>query len=413
MLIVSTPGATDEQGRSLVATAEKRGLRMRAVPDGAQRLVVSEQPGDLVFIHYGLPDGSGCDPERFVQQAYAPLAALLTEQNCVLVSERIFGETAAAANVLAARQETLAPVAERAGTTPTYIEGRPCRGRGVAGLHAIAVRAVPGSVGRAISSAGTVCGRFVEGQEAFFLGLSDAGRMLPTVEGRPQAEETVATLDAVNETLAGQGWSFQNVRRTWFYLHRILDWYGEFNRARNATFRRLGLIGGQSLPLIPASTGIEGRNARGGACALDLLATAPRGSSRHEVRRLTHAKQNEATEYGSAFARGLLLRLKSAGYAFVSGTASIDEHGNSVCVGDFEAQTRCTFEAVKSLLAAGGAAPSDICQGTAFLKRAEDLDAYHRVAAEQGFGGLPIVCTVADVCRDELLFELDATAIVA
>jgi enamine deaminase RidA (YjgF/YER057c/UK114 family) len=342
-----------------------------------------------------------------------PLAAWLAKENGVLVSERIFGETAETAGVLRARHEILASTSERAAGSPTFIEGRPCRGRGIAGLQAIAVRAVAGGASRAIRSLGVTCGRFVEGNDAFFLGLSDAGRLASAAQAPTPADETVSILDAVSETLASQGWSFRNVRRTWFYLHRILDWYGEFNSARNAAFRRMGLIDGQSLPLIPASTGIEARNARGGACALDLLATAARGDSRHEVTRLAHSKQNEATEYGSAFARGLLLRLKSAGYVFVSGTASINEHGRSVHVGDFAAQTRCTLDAVKSLLAAGGASPSNVCQGTAFLKRVEDLETYQRIAAEQGFGGLPIVCTVADVCRDELLFELDATAAVA
>jgi len=375
--------------------------------------VVTELPGDLVFVSYAPESGDGCDPERFVQQAYAPLASFLNADDCVLVNERVFGETKACAGVLRARREILAAAGERAAGSPTFVEGRPCRGQGIAGLHAIAVRATRGGVRRALTGGDVICGQLVEGNEAVFLGLSDAGRLVSAAKPLAPAEETERILDAVNEALAGQGWSFRNVRRTWFYLHRILDWYGEFNSARNAVFRRMGLIGGQSLPLIPASTGIEGTNARGGACTLDLLATAERGNGRHEVKRLAHAKQNEATEYGSAFARGLSLRLKSASYVFVSGTASIDDSGASVYVGDFEAQTRCTLDAVKSLLNAGGASPRDICQGTAFLKRAEDLDAYRRIAAEQGFGSLPIVCMVADVCRDELLFELDATAIVA
>jgi len=375
--------------------------------------IATQLPGDLVFIHFALPDGSGCDTERFAQQAYAPLAALLGDESCVLVSERIFGEAAEAADVLRRRQKILAAVSDRTAGSPTFIEGRPCLGRGIAGLQAIAVRAVPGNAGRPVRSSGITCGRFVEGSEATYLGLSDVGRLARAGETPTPSEETTYLLDAVDKTLTGQGWSFRNVRRTWFYLHHILDWYGEFNRARNDVFHRLGLIDDQSLPLLPASTGIEGRNARGGACTLDLLATAARGDSRHEVTRLAHDKQNEATEYGSAFARGLLLRLKSAGYVFVSGTASIDEHGHSVRIGDFEAQTRCTLEAVKSLLTAGGASANDICQGTAFLKRAEDLETYHRIAAEQGMSGLPIVCIVADVCRDELLFELDATAVVA
>jgi len=63
-------------------------------------------------------------------------------------------------------------------------------------------------------------------------------------------------------------------------------------------------------------------------------------------------------------------------------------------------------------LAAGGATLADVEQATAFLKRREDLPAYRRIAEQEGLASLPVVCTVADVCRDELLFELDATAVV-
>ena len=65
----------------------------------------------------------------------------------------------------------------------------------------------------------------------------------------------------------------------------------------------MGLVGPGGDGQIPASTGIEGRNARGGWCALDLLALQPRAGGRLEMRRLHNRKQNEATEYGSAFAR--------------------------------------------------------------------------------------------------------------
>jgi enamine deaminase RidA (YjgF/YER057c/UK114 family) len=379
-------------------------------PAGPHRvLTTSSLPGDLVFISYAPP--TGCEPERFSRDVYASLAALLVESDCVLLSERLFGDATAAESVLRARKGLLASAGSRVAIGPTFIEGRPCRGRGMAGLQALALRSTEGGTRRPLTAAGTTWGQLVEGQDALFLMLSDVGQHVRAVRSLPPAEETRLVLAAAEEALASCGWSFQNVRRTWFYLHGILAWYSEFNQVRNAAFRRMGLIDGASLPTIPASTGIEGRNVAGGACTLDLLATAPRGERRHEVRRLAHAKQNEATAYGSAFARGLSLRLTQAAYVFVSGTASIDEHGKTAHVGDFEAQVRCSLAAVQSVLGSGGASVGDICQGTAFLKHADDFETYQRVAAELGFSGLPIVSIVADVCRDDLLFELDATAV--
>jgi enamine deaminase RidA (YjgF/YER057c/UK114 family) len=212
--------------------------------------------------------------------------------------------------------------------------------------------------------------------------------------------------------LEQEGYSFRDVARTWFYLRDILDWYGPFNAVRNAAFRKLGLMGRNGDGAIPASTGIEGRNARGGWCTLDLIAAQGRPGTPFEMQRLHNREQNEATEYGSAFARGMAVTLGNCRYFFVSGTASIDDHGSTVHVGDFEAQTRHTLTAVSALLEGAGAALPDVRQATAFLKNPLDLRSFERIADRAGLSGVPMVTTVADVCRDDLLFEIDATAVV-
>jgi enamine deaminase RidA (YjgF/YER057c/UK114 family) len=97
---------------------------------------------------------------------------------------------------------------------------------------------------------------------------------------------------------------------------------------------------------------------------------------------------------------------------FVSGTASIDEEGASTHPGDFEAQVRHTLEVGEALLEEAGAELKDVRQATAFVKHALDAPAFGRIASRTGLAGVPTVGTVADICRDELLFELDATATV-
>jgi len=139
----------------------------------------------------------------------------------------------------------------------------------------------------------------------------------------------------------------------------------------------------------------------------------PRKGARFELKQVRNPRQNEATEYGSAFARALSLTVGQYRYVFVSGTASIDEQGATIHVGDFEAQTRRTIENVVALLASAKASLRDLRQATAFLKRASDAPAHARLVGATGLGDVPIVTTVADVCRDDLLYELDATAVVS
>jgi enamine deaminase RidA (YjgF/YER057c/UK114 family) len=255
-------------------------------------------------------------------------------------------------------------------------------------------------------------GRAVETSDARVLGLSDVGRRASGRLAAGPAEDAAAAIDAAENLLAREGFTFRDVARTWFYLRDILDWYGPFNAVRNAAFRRMGLVGPGGDGQIPASTGIEGRNHRGGWCALDVLAARPRGGGRAEMRRLHSRKQNEATEYGSAFARGTEVALGDARYVFVSGTASIDDHGRTAHAGDFEAQARHTLDAVEDVLEGAGASLADVAQATAFLANPADRRSFERMVARSGLRGAPLVTAVGDVCRHDLLFEVDATAVV-
>jgi enamine deaminase RidA (YjgF/YER057c/UK114 family) len=248
----------------------------------------------------------------------------------------------------------------------------------------------------------------VRGEDAEYLGLSDVAGGLPGPPSRSAEEETRAAFRLAEGLLAGRGWSFTDVCRTWFYLDRILDWYETFNHVRNAEFSRLGLLAPDRVETIPASTGILGRGRTGRHCTLDLLAVRSGEGEPFAVRRLINPQQNEAPEYGSAFSRGLAVTAGRGEYLFVSGTAAIDTHGASLHPGDFEGQVRETVDLVNALLAAVGSSFADIGQATAFVKRPGDVEVLGKVLADLG---VPVVCTLADVCRDELLFELDAAVV--
>jgi enamine deaminase RidA (YjgF/YER057c/UK114 family) len=125
---------------------------------------------------------------------------------------------------------------------------------------------------------------------------------------------------------------------------------------------------------------------------------------------------NEATEYGSSFSRGLRLEWGGLTVLLISGTASIDENGQTVHVGDFRAQLRRTYHNITQLLAAEGATGKDIVRTTCYLRDMErDYTAFNeeRTAffTAQQLDPLPAsTCIQAILCRPELLVEIEAIA---
>jgi 2-iminobutanoate/2-iminopropanoate deaminase len=129
-----------------------------------------------------------------------------------------------------------------------------------------------------------------------------------------------------------------------------------------------------------------------------------------------HSTLNEAYDYGSAFSRGMRIDLNGVTILLISGTASIDEHGRTVHVGDFRAQLQRTFENISKLLAAEGATWHDIVRTTCYLRDIErDYQVFNdeRTAfyKQQGLDPLPASTGIqAILCRPDLLIEIEAIA---
>ena len=129
-----------------------------------------------------------------------------------------------------------------------------------------------------------------------------------------------------------------------------------------------------------------------------------------------HSTLNEAYDYGSAFSRGMRIDLNGVTILLISGTASIDEHGRTVHVGDFRAQLQRTFENITKLLAAEGATWHDIVRTTCYLRDIErDYQVFNdeRTAfyKQQGLDPLPASTGIqAILCRPDLLIEIEAIA---
>lgn len=127
---------------------------------------------------------------------------------------------------------------------------------------------------------------------------------------------------------------------------------------------------------------------------------------------------NEAYDYAkpSSFSRGMRIDIGDVVILLISGTASIDESGRSVHIGDFRAQMRRTYKNITALLAAEGATWKDIVRTTCYLRDIdrdyaefnEERTAFFR---EEGLDPLPASTGIeAKLCRPELLVEMEAIA---
>ena len=149
----------------------------------------------------------------------------------------------------------------------------------------------------------------------------------------------------------------------------------------------------------------------------DLLKTIARAPV--NKRAITnHGVLNEAYAYAkpSSFSRGMRIDLNGLVILLISGTASIDEEGRSVHIGDFRAQMRRTLHNITGLLVSEGATWDDIVRTTCYLRDIErDYGVFNEERTafmkEQGLDPLPASTGIqATLCRPELLVEIEAIA---
>ncbi len=97
---------------------------------------------------------------------------------------------------------------------------------------------------------------------------------------------------------------------------------------------------------------------------------------------------------------------------YVSGTASINSAGQTIYWEDAECQCIETLLSIAALLEDQGGSLESICSAVVFCKNQEVFDAYQRVACLLGIPHFPTVYVLADVCRSELLVEIEPVAII-
>ncbi len=352
---------------------------------------------------------------------YRWIGEALQQRRMHILHERIFGSTSVQHEVLQARKTALDSLGIDSNGPVTYIEGRPVCGEGLAGVVIRAAAAAPSDREPWLIYDGQKpCGRGwrQDGATHFVIqALQSGGTAASDKIGK--ARQVDALLDKAKMLLAEQGASYSDVARTWFYLRDIVDWYGEFNRVRNAKYEQFGIMptsarrgimpsGCQTRLMLPASTAIQGKNAQDAPAVLDLLAIVPPPGQDPPFRQLSSAGQMDAFRYGSAFSRGVLIGGSGSSHIALSGTAAIGEKGESLFVGDPAGQMACTLDKAGVLTASHGAALSNIAAAVCYAKHPEHAELFWQEAAKRGLEDLPVVCMQADICREELLFEMEA-----
>lgn len=197
--------------------------------------------------------------------------------------------------------------------------------------------------------------------------------------------------------------------RTWFFVRDVDTQYKGMVDARRENFELEGMT--QETHYI-SSTGIGGLPASVPAL-IQMDAFAVKGLN-PEQQRYLYAKThlNSTYEYGVTFERGTAVDYDDHTELFISGTASIDNNGNVLFLGDIVRQTERMLENVSELLKEGGAQLSDIMQIIVYLRDIADFKTVQSIFAERFKGKTPVVFTYAPVCRPTWLIEMECIAMV-
>ena len=333
-------------------------------------------------------------PDDDIQASCRELAKLLQEAEASPLHLLVFGRVAASE----ATMEMLRRERVVSDCPVTWVEGAACDGRPVAGIQ---VHAFTGPVERIKSNGRTIGSRFIEGGAEQCI----IGGLLPADLTLSAADQTSSTLNSLQDVLGLVGFAFADIIRTWFFLDNILSWYDDFNQARTSIYSGVKFRTGS----LPASTGVGARNPDGSALALIAWAFRPLEANARAAE-VASPLQCPAPAYGSSFSRAMEVSSQTGRRLFVSGTASIAPGGETLWVNDVARQVELTLEVVEAILRSRGLAFDDVNRATAYFRHPGDVTVFAQWLQANHLTQMPVVTAQCDVCRDDLLFELEAEA---
>jgi len=268
---------------------------------------------------------------------------------------------------------------------------------------------------------------YADAEVGFFGGFN------PSADPCNSYERSFDAFQQMRAEVEANGFLFPQVFRTWLYQgHIVLEEgetqrYKELNRARSDFFYGTRFIERylpKNVPLgaiYPASTGI-------GADDVDVSMSCQALKTEREdviVVPIENPNQTPAFDYAEfyspkspKFSRAVAVKFNERCAVYVSGTASIVDQ-KTVFIGDPVGQANQTLDNIAALIAGANlkkhgvdgfdATLSDLAVARVYVKKREHFDAIREVCAKR-LQGTPVLYTYADVCRDDLLVEIEGIA---
>lgn len=366
----------------------KEKVMRETATEGIRTFTLRRTFGEERFI--SLPRAEGDSAEVLFERA----VSFLEESEASLVSVEGYGIPGDSSENI----RTLKSALGGEGFPITWITPTP----GELSLGGLQAWAVSGARVEPIRMDGQVVGSWFEDDRARYLRL---GGIISESTEQARDGQARRVFRALEKGLEAAGMSFADVVRTWFFIKEIDDWYAAFNRTRDEFFAESEI----HVRLIPASTGVGCVDPSGPSLVGGLLAVRPK-DSRVSSRSVPSPLQGSPLEYGSSFSRAMEVNASDHRRLLISGTASISGDGRTVSPDDTEGQIAKTWEVVESILSSRGMGWRDVSRGIAYFKQPSDSILFERFLETRGIS-FPTVFHHADICRRDLLFELEADAI--
>lgn len=259
-----------------------------------------------------------------------------------------------------------------------------------------------------------------EGELSYVVVENDAWRFLfaggfqGDVVGSSIDEQSREVFKQIDRLLIKESFPIHSIVRQWNYIEGITDFegvnqhYQSFNNARAAFYKKTDWPEGY-----PAATGI-GANLGGVLIDLDAIELKRKEDSikpiDNKLQIAAHAYSEEVLKKASdkketpKFERAKSLTVEGSQLIYVSGTAAIRGENSLKNVGVAE-QLQITMENIEELID-----DSRITVLRVYLKYKEDYPKIEALLKEK-LPQVPVSYMWADVCRDELLIEIEGIAV--
>ena len=227
--------------------------------------------------------------------------------------------------------------------------------------------------------------------------------------GQAEAEnQTREVFDNLVSALGDQGGSLRDhCVRTWIYVKDVDVFYQDVVKSRTELFLEQGLTADTHYI---SSTGIEG------ACAhqFDVVVLDAYSALDLSPRQMSFLNDFDhmcpTQDYNVTFERGTRIAYNDRAHHFISGTASIDNAGNVLHLGDVIAQLDRALINVDAILKSGQSSLDDMMYWIVYLRDPSD---YAKVKAhlDDRFPDVPTMIVRGPVCRPEWLIEIEGIAV--